>query len=476
MSKRKRRQNIKSKDKERYQKLYKNIPKVTKKKTKLYVAVSLIAIFCLVLILNSYFNFSSGIAHNPEGQSLGTRFFLAGPDPYYNMRLCQETLETGHYPFVELSDGDPLLNYPVGVYAGARPPLFNMVAVGSAKLLGNFMPELDALGWSMLMLPAIYGALLVFPVYGIGKSLFNEKVGIIAAFLIPIIPIHLGAGHGSAFSLFDHDSFLLLLFTITFFFIIKALKESNRNKTILYSILAGISIGCVNMTWAASQALFIIITIYLFVQLAFDIFRKYDLKRIKPASIVFIAFLTGYIISLPYTLAISKITTHLFFMTMISMGIIILYLILYKLKLPWLISIPILASISGIGLGFLYMIANGTITLTGMFGPISDIADVVFGSGIYGYKVALTIGEAHTSNLSNTVMSFGPALFWLGLTGFILYIYKTIRNNFDSVELFFLTIFIMQFWLTTTAGRFLNDFLPALVIMAAFVIYKFVKF
>ena len=125
----------------------------------LQTSLMLIGICFLVLFLNSYFNFNSGTVFNPDGDTLGTRFYLSGPDPYLNMRTCEETLIQGRYPYVQPheSDYDPLLNYPVGE-RGSRPPLFNMMAVGLALVLENFMPQMDALGWSMLFLPAIYGA------------------------------------------------------------------------------------------------------------------------------------------------------------------------------------------------------------------------------------------------------------------------------------------------------------------------------
>jgi len=36
--------------------------------------------------------------------------------------------------------------------------------------------------------PAVMGALIVFPVYFIGKELINEKAGLIGAFMIAILP------------------------------------------------------------------------------------------------------------------------------------------------------------------------------------------------------------------------------------------------------------------------------------------------
>jgi len=53
---------------------------------KVQTIVMLVGICFLVLFLNSYFNLQSGTVFNPDGETLGERFFLSGPDPYLNMR------------------------------------------------------------------------------------------------------------------------------------------------------------------------------------------------------------------------------------------------------------------------------------------------------------------------------------------------------------------------------------------------------
>ena len=435
--------------------------RINKKFTTILI---LLGIFSIVLFMTCYFNYTSGIAFNPDGTTLGTRFFLSGPDPYYNMRLCTETLEKGYYPYLSPSEGDPLLNYPAGLYGGARPPLFNMIAVGTASILGNFMPQMDALGWCMLFLPAIYGALLIFPVYGIGKELFNRKVGLLSAFFIALIPAHIGSGHGSAFSLFDHDSFLLVLFACTFYFFIKSLKEKEIKKSLVYAGFAGLFVGAIQLTWAAAQVILLLILVFMFVQLILDIFR--GMKDITTAYKTVTVLGVGYFISLPLAMAKEYMMTFPLYIFAISLGILVIYLILKKLNLPWLISMPALGCLGAVGLGFFYMISRGIIYITG---PLATIANLVFGSGIYGSKVALTIAEAHTFGLSQTVMMFGPALYWLALVGFVLFSIATYKDKIKPQNLFFLIVFIIDFWMITIAGRFLNDLIPCVAVLAAYV-------
>jgi len=439
----------------------------TRKKTFLtkrtVTIITLVGIMFLVLFMNSYFNYTSGGAYNEDGDTLGTKFYLSGPDPYYNMRTCEETLEKGYYPYVV--DEDPLLNYPVGD-KGSRPPFFNMIAVSSALFVNTVsgMPVLDALGWCMLFLPAIYGALLIFPVYGIGKELFSRKVGVFSAFLIALIPIHIGSGHGSSFSLFDHDSFLLLLFTLTFYLFIKALKTKDK-RGYFYAISAGVVMGAIQMTWVAAQVIFLIFCIFLVFYVFINILRtKYDMVPCEKVSIM---LATAFIISLPYMMMINR-TFHYPFLTMaFSFGVLLYYLVLKRINFPWLITIPTTFVMGGVGLSFLWLVQVGIIQVTG---TIRGFANVIFGEGIYGSQVSLTIGEAATSELSATVMSFGPALYWLCLVGFIIFLYQTYKEKFKPEHILIICIFGANFWLTTVAARFLNELVPYMAILTAYFI------
>ena len=228
--------------------------KITIKK-KGWVAITLISIFLIVLFFNSFFNIASDVAVNQDDEGLN-KYYLSGPDPYYNMRLVKVTHETGKYPYYY--EDDPLLDYPLGA-SGGRPPLLNMASLGFSRLLTPFMDEMDAIGRSMQFIPALFGALIVFPVYFIGKTLFNKKAGLIAAFFLAIIPVHIGSGHGSAYSLFDHDSLNLLLFFLTFLFLILSIKEKNTKKSILYAILGGVPLAGLSMTWVQAQFIYSVI-------------------------------------------------------------------------------------------------------------------------------------------------------------------------------------------------------------------------
>ncbi len=430
-----------------------------------WVALILVGIFFSVLFYNTYYNASSGIAMEESFDDYG-KYLLSGPDPYYNMRIVEETSETGVYQFY--SENDDLLNYPIG-RTGSRAPLLNMMALGFSNFLKPFMSEIDAIGYSMQFIPALFGALLVIPVYFLGKTLFNKKAGLIAAFLMAIIPIHIGSGHGSAFSLFDHDSLNLLLFFTTFLFIIYGLKEKDKTKSMLYSVLAGISLAGLSMVWVEARFLYVLIGGYAIVQYLIDIFTN----KIEQISfrVISITLLTGYLLSLPVVASRPNGFSFdvTFFMVVGVIGFGFVYYMFGNRKIPWTLSLPLIFTAGFFILALMYLTTNNIIDIP-LLG-LSKISSIIFGTGIYGNKVSMTIAEANTYQISHTVMSFGPALYWLGWGGFIFLLWNYYKDKLRRDYLFIIVIFILDLWLAGTAGRFLNDMVPLIAILAGWMIW-----
>ncbi|HDQ16014.1 MAG TPA: hypothetical protein ENN45_03045, partial [Bacteroidetes bacterium] len=439
-------------------------PKFAKK--NMWVFVALVVIFLLVLFFNTYFNYTTNVAYNPEGGGLA-KYYLSGPDPYYNMRLVEVTYETGAYPYY--LEPDPLLNYPLG-RSGARPPLLNMAALGFSRILTPFMDEIDAIGLSMQFIPALFGALLVFPIYFIGKTLFNRKAGLIAAFFIAIIPIHIGSGHGSAFSLFDHDSLNLLIFFLAFLFLILGIKEKDFTKSILYAILGGISLAALTMTWVEAQFLYVVIAIYAIVQILFDIFtNKTEIRVFTTTSVLLVS---GYLISLPVMFArIGEIQLDIplaLCLAITAFGLI--YYVLNKRRIPWTLSLPFIFIVAAAGLVFLFFVKDLSKSFT-FLAPLGKLSEVIFGSGIYGNKVSMTIAEANTFSISHSVMSFGPALYWVAWGGFVFLLWYYFKDKLRRDYLFIIILFVIDLWLASIAGRFLNEMVPLIAILGGFIIW-----
>jgi len=435
----------------------------------MYISIALVGIFLLCLFFNSFFWISSETALNPEGDTLATKYYLLGPDPYYNVRTITETLKTGVYPYVSQSDPDPMLNYPIG-NAASRPPIFNMLAMMSGTILFHLSPltEMDALGFMIQFLPALYGALLIFPVYKIGKELFGERIGIISALFVILIPIHHASGHGSSFALFDHDSFVLLLVTIFYYFFIKVLKEKDIIKGLTYASLAGVTLSAISLTWVGYQVILLGVCAYMFIFLYLDVIKKEYNSQITNRFVVLFAL--GYLIPLPYLLKIGFPFYFSFFAFAFAIGLRVLHELILRSKLPWILSIPITLGLTGGFFGFLWVVSQKLIVLPEYLRSLTTIATSLFTGGLYANKVSDTIAEASTYGLSMTVMSFGPALFWIALVGFLIFLIKTLKEKLQPEHIFVIVLFFSMFSLLTQAGRFINDLVPLMAIMSAFLV------
>ena len=107
------------------------------------------------------------------------------------------------------------------------------------------------------------------------------------------------------------------------------------------------------------------------------------------------------------------------------------------------------------GLGIIYF-AKDLSTQFSFLSPLTKLSTVIFGTGIYGQKVSMTIAEAGTYQISQTVMSFGPAIYWIGWAGLVYLIYHYYKNKLRRDYLFIIILFITNIWLAGIAGRFLK--------------------
>ena len=406
-------------------------------------ALILFALFFATILMSSAFVFDD--VYHPEGDTIGTRFTLYGPDPYYNLRLAEELYDNGNY----IRGQDYLLNYPDDSF-GSRPPLYTYITVTISKILTPIMGKIDAIGWSMLMLPVIYGSLIVFPLYYLGKEMFHKKVGLIAACLFPLVPMMVAGAHGTMLGLYDHDSLLFLLFTCIFYFYVKTIK----NDKLVYPIIAGILMSLVMGIWVVGQTIFVMIAVFLFVNLIIDLFKEtYDVQfQIRNMFVIIIGFSLSYI-----WYPISSIPM---FVLLFSLILLVVYIVQDKLRVSYLITIPAVVLSSFLMLVLVYA-----------FPIFSEVKDTIFGDRIYGSKIDLTIAEGSVMSVTTLTYHFGPILFWCVFAGVVIFAYRYYNGKIQADDTFLITMFVILLFFTTRAGRFVSDAVPLMLIFASFFIW-----
>ena len=257
---------------------------------------------------------------------------------------------------------------------------------------------------------------------------------------------------------------------MAFLFVIKGVKDKDIVKSTLYALLAGYALGALSMVWVEGQFLYAVIAVYAVVQIFIDIFM--NKMEMKVPITALIALSSGYLISLPIRLApVGGFSADIpLFLCLGLAAFTLVYFIFNRKKIPWTISLPTIFGIAGVALVFLYFIRDISSNIP-FFSRLMELSNVIYGKGIYGNKVSMTIAEASTYNISHTVMSFGPALYWLGWAGFVFLLYYYYKNKLRRDYLFIVVLFIVDIWLTGIAGRFINDIVPLIALLGGWTVW-----
>jgi len=225
-------------------------------------------------------------------------------DAYFYMRLLDNL--SRHFPMLGSYD-------PYGIYPGGRDlsgqPLFFVYLMGSvAWLLGGGSPSQQTVDLVGAWFPAVLGALLVFPVFFIGRSVFNKWAGLAAAGFVALMPgeFLIRTLLGNA----DSHALEILLSTLFMLFLVISLRAGagppsqpqvrftgKMAKPIVYGALAGVFLGLYILSWQGAPLFIFISFVWLVAQAVSDHLRG------RPMIYLCISGLAAYIPALLLTLA-----------------------------------------------------------------------------------------------------------------------------------------------------------------------------
>ena len=211
-----------------------------------------------------------------------TVMFSDESDAWYNMMLAKSTVLNLHRTFY-----DPLTNFPYGTSIHFGP--FDSWGITIASyIVGLGHPAMHTVDVVGAFWPVLMGALLVLPAYFIGKEIAGKGCGIITALLTVVLPGQLIARTTLGF--IDHHASEILLSTLTMCFFVLALitgrglslnsilkKDLKALKyPILYTLLAGVSMGLYLDSWPLGVMFEGILLIALTIQSIVDHIRGRD--------------------------------------------------------------------------------------------------------------------------------------------------------------------------------------------------------
>ncbi|MCX9085023.1 MAG: oligosaccharyl transferase, archaeosortase A system-associated [Candidatus Methanoperedens sp.] len=234
---------------------------------------------------------------------------FAMDDSVFQMKLVENTI---HF-FPHRIFYDAFTQYPYGgsLFWG---PLFDQMiaffALAAGILTNAGMPSQITIDTIGAFFPAVLGALIVFPVYFIGKELIDNKAGLIGAFLIAILPGQFLSRSVLGFT--DHHIAEVFFVTLMMMFFIMAIKRSENitldhwlnkdwnalKKPLIYTLLAGISFGAYLLVWTNGVFFAVVFGIFIIIQYIIDHFRGRSTEYLGIVGII--AYIVAMIMVIPY--------------------------------------------------------------------------------------------------------------------------------------------------------------------------------
>ena len=404
---------------------------------------------------------------------------FGGNDPWYFMRLVENTLH--HFP--HHIQFDPFLRYhPPGAPMGLAPLFQQSLAFIIWVIgLGDPFSTLGQHGIEVIgaWYPAVLGALTVFPVYFIGKELWNRSAGLLSAALIAILPGQFLARSLLGFT--DHHAMETLFSTIAMLFFILAIKSAREKeitfysirkkdwnslrKPVIYSSLAGISIGSYFLAWRGAPLFIFILLIYALVQHVADHLRGKDTDYLcivsMPVFIIPLAMIapTFSFLFLPELHVISLLLGIIVFLFLTALSS---FMIRAKIKRYWY---PLAISAIGIISFILLKVFDPS-----LYSALTGALPRIFPSS----KLALTIAEVQPmgwndiwNGFTTTFFLAFAALAWIGYN---------ISRKWRPEEILIVVWSVVIFFSCFGQSRFAAYYAVNVAILCGFLSWRIVEF
>ncbi|MCD4843199.1 MAG: oligosaccharyl transferase, archaeosortase A system-associated [Methanosarcinales archaeon] len=249
--------------------------------------IFLFLIFCISFYLRAILPYDSVFRNDIIG--------FAADDAVYHMRLVENMIDN----FPNKIWFDPFTRYSSGQLLHFGPLWTYMIATTSL-ILGGGSPSLELTRTVGAYFPAIFGSLLIFPVYFIGKEVFDRRVGLLCAFIVAVMPGQILSRSVLGFT--DHhvgEVFFSTLYIMFFIIAVRSIRgkdisfadiqNKNWNKIkgpIIISIFSGIAFGLYMLQWSNGVFFGGIIAIFIILQYIIDHMRGRSVEGLCLISIV----------------------------------------------------------------------------------------------------------------------------------------------------------------------------------------------
>jgi len=401
---------------------------------------------------------------------------FASDDAVFHMRLVENTIK--FFPTRIFYDAFTMYPYGYHLHWG---PLFDQLIAFFALLAGLGAPSQQTINVIGAYFPAILGALVVFPVYYLGKIMFNRWTGLIAAFFVAIFPGQFLSRSLLGFT--DNHVAEVLFSTLTIMFLAYALKKAkevdltfknllNKDWKVIkaplpFSILAGVMFGNYMLTWTAGVLFAGIIGVFIIIQHIIDHLKGNSTEYL--GFIGAVSFLTSFGMVLPYVDPANKFDSgHYSYLHVIAtLGVAIVFVLLSTaslfMKRRYSNSYYLLAVFGGIFAAFVLLNAFVPELYNAMIGNISFMIKGRAGGG-------LTIAEASPLTSEQALYNFGMN-YYLAYIGIFLLGYFALKK-FKPEHTLILVWSLVVLSATLAQNRFLYYYVVNVSLLSGFLLIE----
>lgn len=233
----------------------------------------------------------------------GSVIFSSETDAWYHMMLAKGTVFN-----LERLWFDPMTYFPHGTPLHFGPFVSWAIAIFS-QIFGLGQPSEHLIEVVGALLPAVLGALLVIPVYFIGRELCSKSCGLVSALIIAVLPGQVLSRTTLGFT--DHHAAEMLFSSLTMMFLLLAFRSGKsmsfaavqRNWSafrmpLFYSALAGVSLGLYIDAWSSGFLFEGIILLSIMLQSIFDHIKGKNVEYLGISGAI--TFLVATLLVLPF--------------------------------------------------------------------------------------------------------------------------------------------------------------------------------
>jgi len=201
-------------------------------------------------------------------------------DPYLQYHFTEHVVNHGFLSWLDWRDYQRW--YPWGAYVSrTNLPGLPLTAATFYIIISTLGIQISLKDFCILF-PAIMGAITCMAMYFLGKDMGGKNAGLISALILALSPTYITR---TSLGFFDDETVGLLGVILCFLFFLRAV-ENNRpiKSSVVYGVLAGVSLGYIFSAWGAALYPLGIIVLFAFVSI---LLGRYSTRLLLTYSLTF---------------------------------------------------------------------------------------------------------------------------------------------------------------------------------------------